>query len=33
MGAYDAYFSKSLEDYALPEEAIKEAMKQVPVIE
>jgi tryptophan synthase beta chain len=33
MGAYDAYFSKSLEDYALPEDAIKEAMKSVPVIE
>ena len=30
MSAFDAYFAKSLEDYAYPEEAIKEAMKKVP---
>ena len=32
MSAYDAYFAKSLEDYAYPEEAIREAMKQVPEV-
>ena len=30
MGAYDSYFSGKLEDYAYPEEKIKEAMKNLP---
>jgi tryptophan synthase beta chain len=33
MGAYDAYFAKTLEDYTLPEEKIVEAMKHVPDIQ
>jgi len=32
MSAYDAYFAGELEDYVYPEEAIKEAMKKVPVV-
>jgi len=32
MSAYDAYFAEALEDYAYPEEAIKEAMKSVPEV-
>jgi tryptophan synthase beta chain len=32
MGAYDAYFAKTLEDYALPDSAIAEALKSVPKI-
>ncbi|MFC1805421.1 TrpB-like pyridoxal phosphate-dependent enzyme [Planctomycetota bacterium] len=33
LGAYEAYFADSLEDYEYPEEAIQEAMKDVPVVE
>ncbi len=33
MGAYEAYFSGKLEDYGYPEEAIKEAEKELPRIE
>jgi tryptophan synthase beta chain len=32
MSAYDAYFAGSLEDYAYPEDAIREAMKKVPAV-
>jgi len=32
LAAYDAYFANRLEDYAYPEEAIREAMKKVPVV-
>lgn len=32
MGAYDAYFKGELEDYAYPEEAIDEAMSQLPEV-
>jgi len=32
MGAYDAYLDGKLEDYAYPEEKIKEAMKNLPKI-
>ena len=32
MGAYDSYFSGKLEDYAYPEEKIREAMKNLPVV-
>ena len=32
LGAYEAYFDDQLEDYEYPEEAIREAMKDVPVI-
>ena len=30
MAAYDKYFSKELQDYAYPEEKIKEALKHLP---
>jgi len=30
MGSYDAYLDGKLEDYAYPEEKIKEAMKRLP---
>jgi len=33
MAAYEAYFAKTIEDYAYPEDAIKEAMKDVPQID
>ncbi len=33
MGAYEAYFSGKLEDYGYPEEAIKEAEKELPKVE
>ncbi len=32
MGAYDRYFAGELQDYAYPEEAVREAMKAVPVV-
>ena len=32
MGAYDQYFAGELEDYAYPEDAVREAMKSVPVV-
>jgi tryptophan synthase beta chain len=32
MGSYDRYFAGELQDYAYPEEAVKEAMKAVPVV-
>ena len=32
MGSYDKYFAGELEDYAYPEEAVREAMKAVPVV-
>ena len=32
MGAYDAYFSGQLEDYEYPEEAIREAIAQIPAV-
>jgi len=32
LGAYDAYLSKKLEDYAYPEEKIKEALAAIPSI-
>jgi len=32
LAAYDAYLSKKLEDYAYPEEKIKEALKDLPEI-
>jgi tryptophan synthase beta chain len=32
MAAYDAYFSGKLEDYAYPEEDIRNAMKSLPVV-
>jgi tryptophan synthase beta chain len=32
MAAYDAYFAGPLEDYAYPEQAIREAMEKVPVV-
>jgi predicted alternative tryptophan synthase beta-subunit len=32
MAAYDAYLDGKLEDYAYPEEKIKEAMKNLPKI-
>jgi tryptophan synthase beta chain len=31
MGAYDKYFSKELQDYAYPEEKIREALKHLPL--
>ncbi len=33
LGAYDAYLGKKLEDYAYPEEKIKEALAAIPNIE
>lgn len=33
LAAYDAFFSKKLEDYAYPEEKIKEALKDLPQVE
>jgi len=33
LAAYDAYLGKKLEDYAYPEQKIKEALAAVPVIE
>jgi tryptophan synthase beta chain len=33
MAAYEAYFAGRLQDYAYPAEAIREAMKSVPVVE
>jgi tryptophan synthase beta chain len=33
MAAYDAYFRGELTDFAYPEEAVREAMSRVPVIE
>lgn len=33
LAAYDAYFSKKLEDYEYPEEKIKEALKDLPQVE
>ena len=32
LAAYDAYFSKKLEDYEYPEEKIKEALKHLPEV-
>jgi len=32
LGAYERYFSQHLEDYEYPEESIKEALKDVPVV-
>ena len=32
LGAYDKYLAGQLEDYAYPEEAVREAMKAVPVV-
>jgi tryptophan synthase beta chain len=32
MGAYDAYFSGRLEDYEYPEEAIQQAIAQIPAV-
>jgi tryptophan synthase beta chain len=32
LGAYDQYFAGKLEDYAYPAEAVREAMKAVPVV-
>ncbi len=32
LAAYDAYVNKKLEDYAYPEEKIKEALKQLPQV-
>ena len=32
MAAYDAYLDGKLEDYAHPEEKIKEAMKNLPKV-
>lgn len=32
MAAYDAYFSGQLEDYAYPEEAIRESLKHLPKV-
>ncbi len=32
MGSYDKYFAGELQDYAYPEEAVREAMKAVPVL-
>jgi tryptophan synthase beta chain len=32
MAAYDAYLSGRLEDYAYPEEMVREAMKSVPTV-
>jgi tryptophan synthase beta chain len=32
MSAYDAYFAGTLEDFAYPEQAIREAMAKVPVV-
>ena len=32
MGAYEAYFAKTLEDYAYPEEEIKRAMEDLPEV-
>ncbi|MCH7811892.1 MAG: TrpB-like pyridoxal phosphate-dependent enzyme, partial [Chloroflexi bacterium] len=32
MSAYDQYFAGELEDYAYPEDAVREAMKSVPVV-
>lgn len=32
MSAYDRYFAGELEDFAYPEEAVREAMKAVPVV-
>ncbi len=32
LAAYDAYFSKKLEDYEYPEEKIKEALKHLPQV-
>ena len=32
MGSYDRYFAGELQDYAYPEEAVKEAMKSVPAV-
>jgi len=32
LGAYDAYFSKKLEDYEYPEEKIKEALQHLPQV-
>jgi tryptophan synthase beta chain len=32
MGAYDVYFRGELEDYAYPEEKVREAMQRVPVV-
>ncbi|MCH8295814.1 hypothetical protein IH992_32445 [Candidatus Poribacteria bacterium] len=32
LGAYDAYFSKALEDYDYPEEKIAESLKKLPQI-
>ncbi len=32
LSAYDAYFSKKLEDYAYPEERIKEAILKIPKV-
>jgi tryptophan synthase beta chain len=33
MAAYQSYFAGELTDYAYPEEAIKSAMEQLPVVE
>jgi tryptophan synthase beta chain len=33
MSAFDAYFSKKLEDYEYPEEKIKESLAKVPVLD
>jgi len=32
LGAYDQYLAGTLEDYSYPEEAVREAMKAVPVV-
>ncbi|OGO49936.1 MAG: TrpB-like pyridoxal-phosphate dependent enzyme [Chloroflexi bacterium RBG_16_68_14] len=32
MGAYDQYFAGELQDYAYPEDAVRKAMKAVPVL-
>ncbi len=32
MAAYDAYLSGKLEDYAYPEEKVKEALAQLPKV-
>jgi tryptophan synthase beta chain len=32
LGAYDSYLAGQLEDYSYPEDAVREAMKSVPVV-
>jgi hypothetical protein len=33
MASYDSYYEGKLEDYAYPEEAIKESLKSLPQVE